>query len=82
MNKREIMNKVKFGAKVFMKGFTVQLGHGETHGVAATIGIMQGLKYNGNLNRGIKTYGVMTVGMCAANGIKTVFENIEAIKEA
>lgn len=48
------IEKVKFVASVFHHGGMHQLENEWTIGVAATVGLHQGLKYNGSIKRGVK----------------------------
>jgi hypothetical protein len=52
-----------------------------TIGAAASIGLMQGLKYNGSFKRGIKG-GLVTLGVfMVANGVYNVVSFWDKIKE-
>jgi exosortase/archaeosortase len=54
----------------------------KSYALAGTVGLIQGLKYNGSLNRGIKA-GVATISvMVGANIIRNIVGNIEQIKNA
>lgn len=52
------------------------------HGIAAVVGLNQGLKYNGSFKNGLygslATYGTLV----AANGVMNIARNIELIKNA
>lgn len=76
----QISKTAKVVGKVFMAGFKTQLAEESTLATGVTIGVMQGLKYNGNVKRGVKA-GLATVGVFAtANGVKSVMSNIDYIK--
>lgn len=79
MNK--FVRKAKAVGEVFIEGALAQLADPGTLSIAATVGLFQGLKYNGNLVRGIKG-GTATLGVLAAvNGIRCIFKNIDYIKQ-
>ena len=79
---KKFVRKAKLIGYIFGKGFACQMAETNTFGAAATIGLYQGLKYNGNLVRGLKASGATLVVICAANGARMIFHNIDAIKEA
>ena len=59
-----------------------QLTAGHTYSAAATVGIVQGMKYGGNFKRGIKA-GLVTVGvLCTVNAVANVADKWEDIKNS
>lgn len=53
-----------------------------SYALAGTVGLIQGLKYNGSLNRGVKA-GVSTMGvMVGVNIVRNIVGNFEGIKNA
>jgi hypothetical protein len=77
MNK---LGKINFIGQIFMEGAKAQLHQEWTIGAAATIGLMQGLKYKGSFKQG--TIGALaTLGVLAgANGVYAVINNWDVIK--
>ena len=74
-------NKLTVGCELFSKGFVVQAMDSSTISLGLDIGIMQGVKYNGNFKRGLTT-GLVVMGVVsAANGLKNVIENAHIIAE-
>ena len=75
-------NQIKVGTEIFTKSAILQLKQTETATAIVTIGITQGLKYNGDVKRGIKS-GV-AVGAVAGcySGILNVVNNWDTIKAA
>lgn len=66
------LEKAKYIAVAFTGGAKAQLRQEWTIGAAASIGLMQGLKYNGSFKRGIQG-GLATIGvLMVANGIYNV----------
>lgn len=58
------------------------ISHDGTFKLAATVGLVQGLKYSGNFNRGIKA-GVTTMAvMVSIDVVRNVANNWEVIKNA
>lgn len=74
-------NKLAVGCELFSKGFVVQALDSSTISLGLGIGIMQGLKYNGNFKRGLTT-GLVVMGVVSTvNGLRNVIENAYIIKE-
>lgn len=69
-------------AVVFKGGVKKQLTQADTLEASAVVGIYQGLKYGGNVRRGIKGAAMVAGGLAAVNGVINVVENWDAIKEA
>jgi len=73
--------KIKFTAIAFYQGAKISFFSPDTLFAGAAIGLYQGLKYNGNLKRGI-TAGLTTCAVIAGiTGITTVAENMKKINE-
>lgn len=70
-----IPEKVKTGAKLFAAGFTAQVTDSETLGVAACVGIIQGLKYAGSMKRGVMAGAATLAVLGTVNGVRTVIDN-------
>ena len=75
------LSKPKFIATVFIGGFKSQLKQEWTLGTAASVGLYQGLKYGGNLIRGINGGLVTLAVMGATNGINNVIQYWDGIKK-
>ena len=58
-----------------------QLKDNDTYVISVIAGLSQGLKYNGNFTRGVKTAVTVGLTIAAANGVYNVFLNAEKIKE-
>lgn len=66
---------------LFADGAIAQLKHPYTINAAAVIGLLQGLKYNGNFKRGV-TAGLATVLVfMTANGLYNVVINFDSKKD-
>lgn len=76
------IEKVKFLASVFHNGGMYQLEQEWTIGTAAAIGLQQGLKYNGNIKRGVKGGAAVLGVMYVANGLNNVIGHRREIKKA
>lgn len=75
------LDMVKRVVDVFYGGFKAQLVDDSTYVVSLSVGVYQGLKYNGSLKRGI-TAGVTMVGVLGAvNGVQSVFKNAAYIRQ-
>lgn len=66
---------MRIGGKLFLEGFKTQLVDEPTFGVALAGGLWQGLKYKGNIMRGIKAGAILELSMCTLNGMKNVAKN-------
>ncbi|MCF8018139.1 MAG: hypothetical protein K9L62_01950 [Vallitaleaceae bacterium] len=76
------IEKVKFVVSVFHHGGMNQLEQDWAISTAAIIGLQQGLKYNGNIKRGVQG-GVAVLGvMYVANGLNNVIGHRQEIKKA
>lgn len=83
-NKRE--NKIKRKAKIIgditKQSVIGTLQNEQTYIISAGVGLMQGLKYNGNFKRGLKA-GLATTGvLVGTNVIRNIAINVDAIQDA
>lgn len=77
-----LKRKVKFVGDIACKAAAVTLQSEQTLKWSAGIGLIQGLKYNGNFKRGLKA-GLATAGVMAGiNVISNLANNYEEIKKA
>ena len=67
--------------KAFSTGFGLVFTSPEALGVSATIGIYQGLKYNGSLKRGVKAGVVVATVYGCINGVMSVAGNKKYIMQ-
>jgi hypothetical protein len=79
-------NKLQRQAKVIgsiaAQSARVILEDEKSYALAGTVGLIQGLKYNGSIKRGMKA-GVATMSvMVGANIIQNLVHNIDVIKNA
>lgn len=74
------MKKLELVYNTFKDATLSQLRQEETIMMAAVIGLYQGLKYNGNLVRGIKAAGATLGVMGVASGFNNVLNNWDKIK--
>lgn len=78
----KIAAKLAVAGAAFGKGFVTQIIEPSTIGFAVTAGVVQGLKYSGNFQRGIKT-GLAVAGVFGTiNGVMTIANNWELIRSA
>lgn len=75
-----LLEKVNFGGRIFISSTKAQMLNEGTITMAVMIGFMQGLKYNGNLNRGLKSGITTLVVLGMVNGVRNVVENWDTIK--
>ena len=72
---KSTMDKIGKGAKVFGEAFVKQVTNVDTIASGMGVGVYQGLKYNGSVERGVKA-GLSYVGiMGALNGVTRVVQN-------
>lgn len=72
---KSTMDKIGKGAKVFGEAFVKQVTNVDTIASGMGVGVYQGLKYNGSIERGVKA-GLSYVGiMGALNGVTRVVQN-------
>lgn len=77
----KLAKKGKVAADIAVSSAMKQVSNQQTLNMAIGIGLIQGLKYNGNFKRGIKA-GLATMGVFAgANAVKNVAENWDYIKK-
>lgn len=82
------MKMEKFDGKLrIIKGIAVQstkaiLEDSKAYTLAGGVGLYQGLKYNGNMARGMKA-GLATMGvLIGSNIVQNIVHNLEEIKKA
>lgn len=64
---------------VFGKGFKMQMFEEGTMAASAVAGISQGLKYKGDIRRGVVAAFVVDAAISAFNGIRCVVQNWEVL---
>ena len=77
MNKLE---KIMMAGEVFYYSAKSQMMKESTIGMAAMVGLGQGLKYNGNFKNGVKCGIATLLVLSGINGITNVVENYDKIK--
>ena len=75
-----LTSRMKTAGKLFLDGFAVQVADESTAGIAIASGLWQGLKYKGNLVRGLQTAATVELTLCALNGVKNVLKNYRKAK--
>lgn len=76
-----IKRKAEIVGRIAMNSAMSQLSEGSTYSWALGAGLIQGLKYNGSLKRGIKA-GLATMGVVvAANVVRNIALNWDTIKD-
>jgi len=80
--KLELTQPMRIGGRLFLDGFTAQAKDEATFGVALAGGVWQGMKYKGDIWRGIKAGALLELSMCTLNGIKNVCRNYRKEKKA
>jgi len=73
--------KVKFVAGLFVGGFQSAVTDKAIMGLSAGVGLYQGLKYNGNLSRGIQAGLATALTIGVMNGCGAVMDNWYLVKE-
>ena len=79
---KKFVRKAKMIGYIFGRGVVLQSVESSSVGIATTVGLYQGLKYNGSLARGVKAAGATLAVLCTFNGVNMVIRNIDAIKQA
>lgn len=80
-NIRKNLKRVRLTSKVFAHATVKSMFATDTMVFGTVLGLVQGLKYNGNFKRGLTT-GVVTIAvMGVVNGISTVANTMEKINE-
>lgn len=75
-----LIDKAKIVGDIAMDAAMKQIGDQKTITLALGVGLIQGLKYNGSLKRGIKA-GLATMGVVAgANVVMNIAKNWDVIK--
>lgn len=64
---------------IFVDSAMKQISDENTIMLAAIIGLSQGLKYNGNLKRGVKAGAATLMVLGSVNGVANVLKNAEII---
>lgn len=76
----KLNDKIRIGGKLFLEGFLNQAKDESTAGTALAAGLWSGLKYKGNIKRGIRA-GILTeLTFCTANGVRNVLKNYRKTK--
>lgn len=75
-------DRLKIGGKLFLEGFRAQATDESTAGVAIAGGLWQGMKYKGDLKKGLKAGAVIELSLCVGNGIRNVVRNYGKAKRA
>lgn len=65
--------------EVFGKGFKVQMFEEGTMAASAATGLYQGLKYKGDIRRGLVAALVVDAAISSFNGIRCVIQNWEVL---
>ena len=77
-----VFKKALLAEKVFIQGAKEIALNSSAVTAGAAIGISQGLKYNGDFKRGVKS-GVVTYGsLCVVGGLYNLAMNAKQIKKA
>lgn len=74
-DKLEMTRPMRIGGKLFLEGFTAQAKDESTIGVALAGGCWQGLKYKGDIWRGVKAGALLGLSMCTLNGVRNCVRN-------
>ena len=69
------MDKIGKGTKVFGAGFVKQITNVETLASSVGVGVIQGFKYNGSVERGVKSGLGYLATMGTLNGVVNVVQN-------
>lgn len=77
---KSVMKKIQLTYGVFKYSALSQLKNEDTYIMSAMVGLYQGLKYNGNLVRGVKAGVATAVTISVVNGIMNTIQNIDKIK--
>lgn len=78
---KSAMNKTGKGLSVFGAAFVKQVTSVDTIATGAGVGLVQGMKYNGSIERGIKAGLGYVASMGAINGVTNVVKNWKTITE-
>ena len=78
---KSTMDKLGKGTKVFGAAFVKQVTNVETLASGVGVGLFQGFKYNGNIERGIKSGLTYLAAMGTLNGVTSVVQNWDTITE-
>ena len=81
MDKNKIKKGLVMTKVLFTKGFAHYATDGNIVTASALIGLQQGLKYNGNVKRGLATGGIVYGGLCVLSGLCSVAANTNIIRE-
>jgi exosortase/archaeosortase len=78
---KKLKRKAKRIGYITIGSVLKQISDGATLSLGIGVGLIQGLKYNGSLKRGIKA-GLVTVGVVASvNVVRNIADNWEAINQ-
>ena len=72
---KKLVKKANKIGELFIEGALNQLTVDGTMQMVTVVGLYQGLKYNGNLSRGIKAGGATLIVLSCLNGARTVVAN-------
>lgn len=78
---KSTIDKLGKGTKVFGAGFVKQVTNVETLASGVGVGLIQGFKYNGNIERGIKSGLGYLAAIGTLNGVVNVVQNWTEITE-
>lgn len=80
--KNKLQRQATVIKEIALSSAKVILEDEKVYALAGTVGLVQGLKYNGSFKRGAKA-GLATMGvMIGANIVRNIVSNIDVIKEA
>jgi hypothetical protein len=80
--KNKLMRQATVIKEIVLSSTKVMLEDERVYALAGTVGLMQGLKYNGSFKRGMKG-GLASLGvMVGANVVRNVVRNLDIIKDA
>ena len=77
----KLKKRVKVTGKLFKDGFVEQVTDPKTITSSALVGIQQGMKYTGDVRRGLKAGAVTLWVLGAVNGTVNVLVNASKIKK-
>lgn len=77
----KLKKRVKTTGKLFKDGFVAQVTDPRTITSSTLVGIQQGMKYKGDVVRGVKAGAVTLGALGAVNGVVNVLNNLPQIKK-
>lgn len=75
------LRKLRIACVLFKDGFLSQLHDESTAGLALGVGLIQGMKYKGDVKNGIRSGVVAGAAICTLAGFRNVLENINNVTE-